>query len=90
MPIIKRPTVQAPDAASERAISDFIQGAPDSRTLPAAAAKPVQANEATEQITIRIPKLLLERATKMAERQGIPRASYIKRALALQLEVDEK
>ena len=92
MPITKRPAVPAPDATSEKAIADFIQGAPDSH-MPLAltqAAKPAQATEAAEQITIRIPKGLLDRATRMAERQGIPRASYIKRALALQLEEDEK
>jgi predicted DNA binding CopG/RHH family protein len=92
MPITKRPAVPAQDAASEKAIADFIQGAPDSR-IPMGApqtAKPAQATEVAEQITIRIPKGLLDRATRMAERQGIPRASYIKRALALQLEEDEK
>jgi predicted DNA binding CopG/RHH family protein len=92
MPITKRPTVSTPDAVSEKAIADFIQGAPDSRMqlAPTQTAKPAQATEAAEQITIRIPKGLLDRATRMAERQGIPRASYIKRALALQLEEDEK
>lgn len=91
MPITKRPTAPAPDAANEKAIADFIQGAPDSRAQPApAVGKPAAASDATEQITIRIPKALLDRATQMSERQGIPRASYIKRALALQLEQDEK
>lgn len=91
MPITKRPTAPAPDPASEKAIADFIQGAPDSRTPPAApTVRTTPTSEATEQITIRIPKALLDRATRMAERQGIPRASYIKRALALQLEADEK
>lgn len=88
MSIIKRPPTAAPGPAAEQAIANFIQGAPDSGA--AVAAPKNTPNDVAEQITIRIPKALLERATRMAERQGIPRASYIKRALALQLEQDEK
>ena len=86
MSIIKRPPTPAPGLAAEQAIANFIQSAPDA----GAATSKAQSSDMTEQITIRIPKALLERATRMAERQGIPRASYIKRALALQLEQDEK
>lgn len=88
MPITKRPSAHT-EPETNAAIDAFIQGAPDSN----AGQKPPEAsqtNEVAEQISIRVPKALLERATKMAERQGIPRASYIKRALALQLEQDEK
>ncbi len=88
MSIIKRPSTPAPGAVNEQAIASFIQGAPDSGAVATTAKS--QHSDAAEQITIRVPKALLERATRMAERQGIPRASYIKRALALQLEQDEK
>lgn len=85
MGITKRPAVTSPAPATEKAVETFIQGAPD--------AKPQSRSldtEVSEQITIRIPKAILDRATKMAAKQGIPRASYIKRALTLQLIEDER
>ena len=88
MPITKRPGTPA-TPESDAAINAFIQGAPDSQAGQKQT-EPSQSSEVAEQISIRVPKALLDRATKMAERQGIPRASYIKRALALQLEQDEK
>lgn len=88
MTIIKRPSAGTPTSTpppgGEKAIEAFIKGAPDANAVAG------QATEATEQISIRVPKALLDRATQMAERQGIPRASYIKRALAMQLQQDEK
>lgn len=41
------------------------------------------------QITLRMSKEQLERLSAVAKRQGIPRASYIKRAVFIQLEEDE-
>lgn len=104
MPITKRPTSNTPapaaEPAKEEAIQEFIQGAPDAKPAIPLGISVITNKDgtysntydkpgATEQITIRIPSTMLERATKMAERQGIPRASYIKRALALQLNQDE-
>ena len=42
------------------------------------------------QITLRMSREQLERLTEVAKRQGIPRASYIKRSVFIQLEVDEQ
>jgi hypothetical protein len=42
------------------------------------------------QITLRIGQSQLDRLTAVAERQGITRAAYMKRAVFIQLEADEK
>lgn len=78
MPITKRP---AP--ASKATGEAFIQGAPDGKRAGAADDKGVQ-------ITLRMQKAQLEKVTAVAKRQGIPRASYIKRAIAIQLEQDDR
>lgn len=85
MAITKKPLVHE----MESALQKFIQAAPDAPKL----AKPVRAPKAAEddgvQITLRLSRDQLERLTRMAKRQGIARASYIKRAVFLQLEEDE-
>jgi predicted DNA binding CopG/RHH family protein len=91
MAITKRPTLSTP---TPEAVERFIQGAPDSK--PAQTAQPAAVSHVAEegeegsiQITLRIGKAQLARITTIAKRQGIPRASYIKRAIALQLVADE-
>ncbi len=69
--------------ASQPAGEAFIQGAPDGKHATPDDDKGVQ-------ITLRMQKAQLEKVTAVAKRQGIPRASYIKRAIAIQLETDEK
>jgi len=80
MAIIKRPS----QPVKVQDVEKFIQGAPDGVKT--------QANDDKDsvQITLRISKDQLERVTEMAKRQGIPRASYIKRAIAIQLDTDDK
>lgn len=92
MGITKRP---APAPRTPEAIESFINGAPDAKVsaplpdvLPPANSQDEE--EGSVQITLRIGKEQLSRLTAVAKRQGIPRASYIKRAIALQLEADEK
>jgi predicted HicB family RNase H-like nuclease len=87
MAIVKRPAAAAPatkaeDVAAER----FIQAAPDG----AQTSKPEPEEGRGVQITLRINPDQLAKVTAAAKRQGIPRASYIKRAIAMQLEIDEK
>lgn len=66
------------------ALNKFIEAAPDG-------AKPVaQDYEESVQITLRMTRDQLERISKIAKRQGIPRASYIKRSVFIQLETDEQ
>lgn len=66
-------------------IDKFLEATPDGAT---------KASDSEEkdsvQITLRVNKNQLQRLTAIARRQGIPRASYIKRAVFLQLEADEK
>lgn len=84
MGITRKPANIQPSNAPA-AIEKFIQGAPDGQ-------KTVVENKAEEegvQITLRMSKDQLERITAVAKRQGIPRASYIKRAVFIQLEADE-
>lgn len=92
MPITKRPTPAA-SKEHEEALAKFIQGAPDARAhVPAKEVNAPESNDNEEgsvQITLRISKALLDRMTAIAKKQGIPRASYIKRAIALQLMADE-
>lgn len=66
------------------ALNKFIESAPDG----AKPAKPQ--DEESVQITLRLSREQLERLTKVAKRQGIPRASYIKRSVFIQLEADEQ
>ena len=86
MAITKKPLVHQ----MESALQAFIQAAPDA---PKPAPKPAREAKASEddgvQITLRLSRDQLERLTRMAKRQGIARASYIKRAVFLQLEGDE-
>lgn len=86
MAIIKKPIVNQVESALQK----FIQAAPDAPKLakPAREKKAV-AEEDGVQITLRLSRDQLERLTRMAKRQGIARASYIKRAVFLQLEGDE-
>jgi predicted DNA binding CopG/RHH family protein len=82
MAITKKPsTLPAPTQAVEQ----FIERAPDG------VKSRVSAEEKDGvQITLRMSREQLERLTQVAARQGIPRASYIKRAVFIQLESDEK
>lgn len=80
MAITKKPTTAQPAPA---ALNHFIESAPDG-----AKTKTVE-GEGT-QITLRLSKEQLDRITAISKRQGIPRASYIKRAVFIQLEADEK
>lgn len=100
MPITKRPPAPTLAPPDEDAVERFIQGAPDAKPSPSPAQPPAAAStpkqdadegeEGSVQITLRIGKDHLARITEVAKRQGIPRASYIKRAIALQLKEDEK
>lgn len=65
------------------ALDRFIEAAPDGTKVKLDAEEGIQ-------ITLRMNKDQLERITAVAKRQGIPRASYIKRAVFIQLEMDEK
>lgn len=91
MAITKRPQMPA---STEEAVERFIQGAPDAKATqvphPAVSQASDEGEEGSVQITLRIGKEQLARITAIAKRQGIPRASYIKRAIALQLEADDK
>lgn len=80
MAIIRKPTVGFSGAALEQ----FIEGAPDGAQSGQAA------QQDSVQITLRMSREQLERLTLAARRQGIPRASYIKRAVFIQLEGDEQ
>lgn len=87
MAITKAPAPKRVPKATEDDVAErFIQGAPDGNQ----ALKAAQDDSKGVQITLRINKDQLERVTAVAKRQGIPRASYIKRAIAIQLEADEK
>jgi predicted DNA binding CopG/RHH family protein len=81
---ITKPPVRKEAGASNPAIDKFIQGAPDAK-----APKTDKGEEEGVQITLRMSKEQLERLSAVAKRQGIPRASYIKRAVFIQLEADE-
>lgn len=86
MAIVKRPAAPAPQPKENSALERFIEGAPDGAKV-----KKGEAGEGESvQITLRITKDQLEQVTAVAKRQGIPRASYIKRAIAMQLQADEK
>lgn len=80
MAITKKPVLAPPTPA---AVNRFIEAAPDGAKVPV---EP----EGGIQISLRMSKEQLARITAIAKRQGIPRASYIKRAVFLQLEADEK
>jgi predicted DNA binding CopG/RHH family protein len=81
MSIIKKPAIKAPSVEVEK----FIEGAPDGSKGKATIEK-----KDGVQITLRMSKEQLDRISTIAKRQGIPRASYIKRAVFIQLEADEK
>ena len=73
-----------PVSEAQPALKKFIEAAPDG----AASANLIE--EGNVQITLRMTRDQLERISKMAKRQGIPRASYIKRSVFIQLETDEE
>jgi predicted DNA binding CopG/RHH family protein len=75
MAITKKPAVAN--------VEKFIQAAPDGKDKSAV-------EEGGVQITLRMSREQLDRLTKIANRQGIPRASYIKRAVFIQVEADER
>lgn len=80
MAITKKPG----NIGAQPALEQFIEAAPDG-------ANPVIAsNEESVQITLRMTRDQLDRISKIAKRQGIPRASYIKRSVFIQLETDEQ
>lgn len=80
MAITKKPPPAPPAAALDK----FIEAAPDG-------ARPVKSDDdGSVQITLRLSREQLERISQVARRQGIPRASYIKRAVFIQLETDEQ
>lgn len=80
MGITKKPGGAVPPAA---ALNKFIEAAPDG-------AKPAKdQDDDSVQITLRMSREQLARLTEVAKRQGIPRASYIKRSVFIQLEADE-
>jgi predicted DNA binding CopG/RHH family protein len=79
MAIVKKPGILPPASTLEK----FIEAAPDGTKIKTT-------DEESVQITLRMSKEQLERITKIAKRQGIPRASYIKRSVFIQLEEDEK
>jgi predicted DNA binding CopG/RHH family protein len=85
MAIIKKPLVHQ----VESALQAFIQAAPDAPKPVKPAREPKASEDDGVQITLRLSREQLERLTRMAKRQGIARASYIKRAVFLQLEGDE-
>lgn len=76
----------------ENALQKFIGTAPDAPP-PSQPAKPAPAPKAPDedsvQITLRMSRADLARLTATAKRQGLARASYIKRAVFLQLAGDE-
>lgn len=82
MGITRKPVAVPPPAA---ALDKFIEAAPDG----AKAAAKAQDDDSV-QITLRMSREQLERLTEVAKRQGIPRASYIKRSVFIQLEADEQ
>jgi predicted HicB family RNase H-like nuclease len=87
MAIVKRPAAPAASTkAEEAAVERFIQAAPDGAQI----SKDEPQESRGVQITLRINPDQLAKVTAAAKRQGIPRASYIKRAIAIQLETDEK
>ena len=80
MAITKKPAGITNNPAQDK----FIEAAPDG-TKPG---KPD--DEGSVQITLRMSRDQLERISRIAKRQGIPRASYIKRSVFIQLETDER
>lgn len=82
MAITKKPA----STAASPALDKFIEAAPDGAQFTSA--KP--AEDESVQITLRLSRAQLERIGKVAKRQGIPRASYIKRSVFVQLEADEQ
>lgn len=79
MAIIKKPR-----PAALPGLDQFIEAAPDG-------ARPGQPGGADSvQITLRLNRAQLARIGAIAARQGLARASYIKRAVFLQLEADER
>jgi len=67
----------------------FIEAAPDGQNSGAVASADGKKSDSV-QITLRIGQSQLDRLTAIAERQGITRAAYMKRAVFIQLEIDEK
>ena len=82
MAITKKPIASS---ATTQAVEQFIESAPDGAKTKASAEE-----KDGVQITLRMSREQLDRLTEVAARQGIPRASYIKRAVFIQLQIDEK
>lgn len=83
MAITKRPVVPIVKTLD---LDNFIEGAPDG-------IKPLRSGSPKVkgvQITLRLSSEQVDRITMVAKSQGLGRATYIKRAVTLQLEVDEK
>ena len=80
MAITKKPGVKPPAAT----LAQFIEAAPDG------AKQAKTPDDGSVQITLRLSRDQLERINHVAKRQGIPRASYIKRSVFIQLEADEQ
>ena len=79
MAITKKPQSSAQTTAK---VDSFIESAPDGNLK--------KKSDESVQITIRLTTEQLNRITAIAKRQGIPRASYMKRSVFIQLEQDEK
>ena len=84
MSITKKPAIK-PSVPATAAVEKFIEGAPDGSQAKTAS----DVNDGV-QITLRMSKEQLDRINTIAKRQGIPRASYIKRAVFIQLDADER
>ncbi len=83
MAIVKKPVRQGGEPAQD--LEKFIEAAPDGSRM-----KHVSNEEENVQITLRLSREQLERITAASKREGIPRASYIKRCIFVTLERDER
>lgn len=83
MSITKKPSQQQDKPLKN--LEKFIEGAPDGRK----ATQPKEEDDESVQITLRLSREQLDRIGAVAKRQGIPRASYIKRCVFVTLERDE-
>lgn len=80
MAITKKPNA----SSTSPALAHFIEAAPDGSQTARVD------DEESVQITLRLSRAQLARIGTMAKRQGVPRASYIKRSVFVQLEADEQ
>lgn len=84
MSIVKKPAL--PVERSTPQLEKFIEGAPDGKRELAA----TPGEDESVQITLRLSKDQLEKITQAAKREGIPRASFIKRCVFVTLERDDR